>query len=140
VFFTVLILILLANLFMLKAPPTRISWHYAGLLALLALTIAVPLSAAFLSGGVLLRYVAPCALALGPMFFAGVIFAKSFRDSPDPDMALGSNIAGSVVGGLSESFSMLFGFRYLLLLAIAFYLLSALFPVSPLRTPNFLKD
>ena len=31
------------------------------------------------SGGVLMRYVVPCALALGPMFFAGVIFARSFR-------------------------------------------------------------
>ena len=79
----------------------------------------------FLSGGILLRYVVPCAFALGPMFFAGVIFARSFRDSADPDMAFGSNIAGAVVGGLAESFSMLLGFRYLLLLAIAFYLLSA---------------
>jgi hypothetical protein len=42
-------------------------------------------------------------------------------------MAVGSNILGAVVGGLSESFSMLLGFRYLLLLAIAFYLFSALF-------------
>jgi hypothetical protein len=59
------------------------------------------------------------------MFFAGVIFARSFRDSANPDIAFGSNIAGSVVGGLCESFSMVLGFRYLLLLAIAFYLLSA---------------
>jgi SAM-dependent methyltransferase len=135
VFFTVLILILLANLFVLKAPPSRIGWHYAGLLALLTIAIAVPLGA-FLSGGVLMRYVVPCALALGPMFFGGVIFAKSFRDSPDPGTAFGSNIAGSMVGGLSESFSMLLGFRYLLLLAIAFYLLSAVFPV---RTAGLLK-
>jgi hypothetical protein len=60
------------------------------------------------------------------MFFAGVIFARSFRDAADPDVAFASNIAGSVVGGLSETFSMLLGFRYLLLLAIAFYLLSAM--------------
>ncbi len=124
VFSTVLVLILLANLFVLKSAPTRLAWHYAGLLALLALATVVPLNA-FLSGGVLLRYVLPCVLALGPMVFAGAIFAKTFRDSPDPDMAFGSNIAGSVLGGLSESFSMLLGFRYLLLLAIALYLLSA---------------
>ncbi len=48
VFFTVLVLILLANLFVLKAPATRIGWHYAGLLAILALAAATPLSA-FLS-------------------------------------------------------------------------------------------
>jgi spermidine synthase len=126
VFFTALVLILLANLFVLKRPPTRLTWHYVGLVGLLAAAIIVPFDV-FLSGGIFTRYVVPCALALGPMFFAGVIFARSFRDSADPDMAFGSNIAGSVVGGLSESFSMLLGFHYLLLLAIAFYLLSAWF-------------
>ncbi len=130
VFFTALILILLANLYVLKAPPTRLTWQYTGLLGLLTVAIAIPFDV-FLSGGIFWRYAVPCALALGPMFFAGVIFAQSFRDSADPDMAFGSNIAGSVVGGLSESFSMLLGFRYLLLLAIAFYFLSAL--LSPRR-------
>jgi hypothetical protein len=127
VFSSVLVLILLANLFVLKSAPTRLVWRYARLLAVLAVAAAVPLNA-LLGGGVLLRYVVPCALALGPMVFAGVIFAKTFRDSAAPDMACGSNIAGvifSVLGGLSESFSTLLGFRYLLLVAIAFYLLSA---------------
>ena len=123
VFFVALILILLANLYVLKRPPARLAWQYAGLLGILALTTVVPVDI-FLSGGMLWRYVVPCLLALGPMFFAGVIFAQSFRDVSNPDMAFGSNIAGSVVGGLSESFSMLLGFRYLLLLAIIFYLLS----------------
>ena len=67
------------------------------------------------------------------MFFAGVIFALSFREVSNPDRAFGSNIAGSVVGGLTESFSMLLGFRYLLLLAILFYALSAL-PLKMRRT------
>jgi SAM-dependent methyltransferase len=133
VFFTSLILILLANLYVLKAPPTQLTWHYAGLLGILAAATAIPLDV-FLSGGILWRYVVPCALALGPMFFAGVIFARSFRDATDPDMAFGSNIAGSVVGGLSESFSMLIGFRYLLLLAISCYLLSALLSRRRART------
>jgi hypothetical protein len=60
-----------------------------------------------------------------PRTRAGVIFARSFSDAVNPDLAFGSNIAGSVVGGLAESFSTLLGFRYLLLLAVAFYLLSA---------------
>jgi hypothetical protein len=126
VFFSALILILLANFYVLKSPPARLTVHYAGLLILLAAATAVPIDT-FLNGGVFTRYVAPCFLALGPMFFAGVVFARTFRDSADPDMAFGSNIAGSVLGGLSESFSMLLGFRYLLLLAITFYLLSAWF-------------
>jgi hypothetical protein len=126
VFFTALILILLANLYVLKSLPTRLTWYYACLLGLLAAAIATPFDV-FLTGGIFWRYVVACVLALGPMFFAGVIFAQSFRVSTNPDIAFGSNIAGSVVGGLSESFSMLLGFRYLLLLAIAFYLLSGLF-------------
>lgn len=128
VFFTALILVLLANLYVLKGPPARLSWHYIGLLAILAAAVAIPFDV-FLSGDIFWRYAVPCLLALGPMYFAGVIFARSFRDSLDPDMAFGSNIAGSVVGGLSESFSMLLGFRYLLLLAIVFYLLSALISI-----------
>jgi hypothetical protein len=33
-----------------------------------------------------------------------------------------------VIGGLAESFSMLLGFRHLLILAICFYILSAWMP------------
>jgi len=68
------------------------------------------------------------------MFFAGVIFAKCFCDTSDPDQAFGSNIAGSVVGGLSESFSMLTGFRYLLALAMLFYMFSAFAPTPGRRS------
>jgi hypothetical protein len=138
VFFSALILILLANLMVLKAPPTRLTWHYAGLLILLAAAIAIPFDL-FLSGGLFLRYAVPCALALGPMFFSGVIFARSFRDTADPDMAFGSNIAGSVVGALTESFSTLLGFRYLLLLAVAFYLLSAWISTPRVQTAAFCR-
>ena len=43
-----------------------------------------------------------------------------------PDRAFGVNIAGSMLGGLAENTSMLLGFQYLLLVAIAFYGVSAL--------------
>jgi hypothetical protein len=133
VFFTVLLLALLANWLVIKRPPARLTWHYAGLFALLMTGIVVPVNV-FLGGGMLWRYVVPCVLALGPMFFAGVIFARSFRDTSDPDQAFGSNIAGSVVGGLSESFSMLTGFRYLLAVAMLFYMFSALAPALARRS------
>jgi hypothetical protein len=58
-----------------------------------------------------------------PVFFAGVIFAASFRDSSRPDV--GSNTGGVILGGLSENLSLLFGFNGLILLAIAYYALSA---------------
>ena len=134
VFFTVLVFILLANLYVIKFPSAGTGRHYSGLLIVLAIAVTIPLQI-FLEGGVLWRYVMPCMLALGPMFFAGVIFARSFRDASDPDQALGFNIAGAIVGGLSESLSMLVGFRYLLLVAILFYLLSIYVPNLRDRVP-----
>ena len=127
VFFTALVLILLANLFVLRVRSVSLVWAYGGLFATLALATFLPANL-FLSGGVVMRYVIPCLLALGPMAFAGVIFAVTFKDAPDPDLAFGSNIAGSVLGGLAESFSMLLGFQHLLLVAIALYALSAWTP------------
>ncbi len=127
VFFTVLVLLLLANLYVLKTSTARLAWYYVGLFVLLAINILVPVDV-FLGGGVLWRYVVPCALVLGPMLFAGIIFARSFQESAHPDQAFGSNIAGSVVGGFAESFSLLLGFRYLLLVAVVFYALSAWLP------------
>jgi hypothetical protein len=127
VFFVILVLILLANIYVLYARQINLLWHYLGLVVVLTAAALIPLEM-FLTGGVLWRYLAPCALALGPVFFAGVIFAVSFRNAAQPDLALGSNIAGAVVGGLTESFSMLLGFQHLLFLALAFYLLSAWTP------------
>jgi SAM-dependent methyltransferase len=127
VFLTALLLILAANLYVLKMPSPKLWLHYAALLAFLAAALLTPFDT-FLSGGIFWRYVVPCVLSLGPMFFAGVIFARSFRDEADPDQAFGSNIAGSVIGGLTESFSTLLGFQHLLFLAICFYLLSVWAP------------
>jgi SAM-dependent methyltransferase len=139
VFFTVLVLILLANLYVLRARhEIPLFWHYIGLLIFLVVAVLVPVDV-FLSGGMLWRYAVPCLLALGPMFFAGIIFAVSFRDAPNPDLAFGSNIAGAVLGGLAESFSMLLGFQHLLLLAMLFYLLSAWSPPQ-LRTARAIRS
>jgi SAM-dependent methyltransferase len=124
VFFTVLVLVLLGNMYVLKVQNSRVTWHYVGLLALLAAGAVIP-AGEFLGDSIAFRYGLPSLLALGPMFFAAVIFASLFRDSENPDISFGSNIAGAVVGGLCESLSMLVGFRYLLVLAAIFYLLSA---------------
>jgi hypothetical protein len=132
VFFSALVLILCANIYVLKAPSARLNLPYAALLASLAVSALVPLDI-FLSGGIVWRYVLPCLLALGPMFFAGIIFARSFRDEPHPEHAFGSNIAGSMIGGLAEQFSTLLGFQHLLILAIGFYLLSTWTPALRVR-------
>jgi hypothetical protein len=59
-----------------------------------------------------------------PILFAGVIFSKAFSSSKNPDVDFGFNIAGAMLGGLTEYGSMLLGFQYLMIVPILFYLLS----------------
>jgi hypothetical protein len=125
VFGAILVMILLSNLFVALARP-RILWPYYSLLgAALLVNTLVPMSG-FLRLEGPLRLIASCAVVFVPVFFAGVIFAVGFRDSPRPDVALGSNVAGVILGGLAENLSLVLGFDHLLLVAVGFYVLSAL--------------
>jgi hypothetical protein len=74
------------------------------------------------------------ALSRTVVCFAGTVLGALFRDSSQPDIDFGSNIAGVTLGGLCESLSFVIGFRYLLIVAVAFYLLSA---VSSRRSAGF---
>ncbi len=60
-----------------------------------------------------------------PLFFAGIIFAITFSQTQSIESALGSNLIGSVVGGVSEYLSLVTGIRDLYLLALIFYILAA---------------
>jgi len=123
VFFAILVMILCANLYVLKVKLRRLSPYYALLIAALAVNALVPMSA-FLALDPLARTVVSCAVVFVPIFFAGVIFASTFARSADPDVDFGSNVAGIILGGLSEPLSLVVGFNYLLLIAIGYYLLS----------------
>jgi SAM-dependent methyltransferase len=125
VFFAVLIMILVANAFVLKFKPKSLGIYYAGLFAAIALNALVPLDF-FLGMNRTLQVAGSCLLVFAPIAFAGVIFAVSFSRATRPDRAFGANIAGAMLGGLAENTSMLLGFRYLVLVALAFYALSAL--------------
>jgi SAM-dependent methyltransferase len=124
VFFAVLVMILLANLFVLKVRPQRLWPFYAGLLLSLALNVVVPLDF-FLGLPRAAQVAGSCLLVFAPILFAGVIFATAFSRTDRPDRAFGANIAGAMLGGLAENTSMLLGFQYLVLVALAFYGLSA---------------
>jgi spermidine synthase len=124
VFIAVLLMILLANLWTFASQPTRLWPYYTGLLISLALNVIVPLDA-FLGMNRGIQVLGSCLLVFVPIFFAGVIFAASFKKTADPDRAFGMNIAGAMVGGLAEYGSMALGFKYVVLIAIVFYALSA---------------
>jgi SAM-dependent methyltransferase len=125
VFAAILLMILAANLYVLQARPRRLAPYYALLIAALLANALMPMSV-FLSLAPWARIAASCAVVFLPIFFAGVIFAAAFRDSRRPDVDFGSNVAGIVLGGLSEQLSLVVGFNYLLLVAVAYYLLSLL--------------
>ena len=125
VFFAVLVMILAANVFVLVVRPVSLWPYYTGLLATLALNALVPLDA-FLGMDRNLQVISSCLLVFAPILFAGIVFAASFGESREPDRDFGANIAGAVLGGLSENMSMLLGFQHLMVVAIVFYALSAL--------------
>jgi hypothetical protein len=126
VFFAILVMILLSNLFVLAVKPRNLIPYYALLIAGLLVNTFVPMSW-FLNLEPTTRTIASCAVVFMPVFFAGVIFAAAFRVARDPAAAFGSNVAGIILGGLSEYLSLILGFNYLLLVAIAYYALSAVF-------------
>jgi SAM-dependent methyltransferase len=124
VFFAVLVMILLANLFVLKVRPQQLWPYYLALFLSLAVNVLVPLDA-FLGLPRAVQVVGSCVLVFAPVLFAGVIFAVAFARTAEADRAFGANIAGALLGGLAENTSMLLGFQYLVLVALAFYVLSA---------------
>ncbi|MFQ5892707.1 MAG: spermidine synthase [Nitrospinota bacterium] len=126
VFFAILVMILLSNLFVLRRRPTRLTGYYAALVVALGLNIVVDLDV-FLGLPQAVRIVGSSLMVFIPIFFAGVIFAAIFRQSVHADQDFGANVAGVVLGGIAENFSLVLGFGHLLWLAIGFYLLSRVF-------------
>jgi len=124
IFAAILVMILLSNLFVLLVKPRNLLPYYTLLLTALLINTFVPMSH-FLSLSANIRPVVSCATVFIPIFFAGIIFATEFRDSRKPDIDMGSNIGGVILGGLSENLSLVFGFNYILGVAIVYYVLSA---------------
>ena len=125
VFAAVLVMILLANLFVHIVKPKRTTPYYALLIASLLIGIFVPMNV-FLALPGSAKILTSCLVTFAPIFFAGIVFATSFRDSRQPGLDFGCNIAGVMLGGLCENLSLMLGFSNLLGVAIAFYILSAI--------------
>jgi len=114
--------------------PQKLWPYYVLLSAALVVNILVPMNR-FLTLPGLEKVAASCAVIFVPIFFAGIIFGASFRDSNQPDVDFGSNIAGAILGGLSENLSLMVGFNNLLIIALCFYVLSAVLRRRVLGSP-----
>jgi SAM-dependent methyltransferase len=134
VFFAILVMILLSNLFVTVVRPRRLWPYYALLIVALGVNMGVPMSW-FLGLPTAAQVLTSCLVVFIPVFFAGIVFAASFRDSTQPDIDFGSNIGGVILGGLSEYLSLMVGFNALIGIAIGYYLLSAMLRPRPVLVP-----
>ncbi len=56
-----------------------------------------------------------------PIFFAGLIFSTTFRQSRDPSLSFSANLIGATLGGFLQYLAMAVGMHVLLLVVIASY-------------------
>jgi SAM-dependent methyltransferase len=119
----ILIMILGANLVVRRFKPSDLRPYYLLLLCSLVLNYAVPVSGILGQHFVMRGLVSGFFISL-PLFFAGIIFATSLSRMKTVELAFGSNLLGSVVGGMLEYSSLIFGIKALYLIAALAYLLS----------------
>jgi spermidine synthase len=120
-----LLLILAANIVVSLKPLFPFGAAYACLFASLSAAFLIPLPRLFFSAFGF-RIVAATLVLCLPVFFAGIIFIRSFAKEGFSSEALGSNLLGAMIGGMLESASMWTGIRSLLVLAAILYLASVL--------------
>jgi hypothetical protein len=125
VFFSILVMVLLANLVVQRLRTFPVHLVFGGLVLsllcnwvvgvenLLYASYAQKLVAAFLFAGV-------------PIFFAGIVFSSLFRRESGDGLryAFGSNLLGAFLGGFLEYLGLVVGFNQLLLLVVGLYLVS----------------
>lgn len=116
-----LCLIVAANLVYQAWPGIHLWWAYAGLMATLVVMFVVPTERLFFESWITRALVSTLVLC-SPVFFAGIVFVSSFAKVKFEGSALGSNLFGSLAGGLLESLSMWFGLKALAVLAAGIYL------------------
>jgi hypothetical protein len=119
-------MILLANLVASRIRVSLTGWPAWGLVAsVLALALVPTAGLAALPLGPRI-VVAGGFLAL-PVFFSGLVFVTAWARTERKDLAFGSNLLGSLVGGVASMLSMAIGFRALMLLTLAVYVAALLF-------------
>jgi SAM-dependent methyltransferase len=114
-------MILLANLVASRTRVSLTGWPAWGLVASVLALALVP------TAGLAALPLVPRILVAGgflalPVFFSGLIFVTAWAATERKDLAFGSNLLGSLVGGVASMLSMAIGFRALMLVTLAVYL------------------
>lgn len=116
----VLLMALGANLLVLWWQRLNLRLVYALLFASLILAYFFPLDLLVGISPIIRAIVSMVLLSL-PLFFAGLIFSESLRRTGETAGPLASNLSGSVVGGVLEYGSLLWGIKSLYVIAIMIY-------------------
>ncbi len=129
-----LLLIVAANFLVEFQREFPVRWAYAGIFLTILASYLVPLEKFFYGSMMAKMLVATLVLCL-PVFFAGIVFIRSFAKTGFRAEALGANLFGGLVGGLLESLSLWTGIRSLVIVAGLLYLASwiALGAEQPVR-------
>ena len=125
VFLAILLSVLLAIAVNARSRPRRTPL-YAGLGLALAVAFLLPPSA-LLVDPPWLRYGLSALVAFAPVFFANLVFTRSFRDTRSADMAFASNLIGATLGGVLEYAALITGYRGLLLVVAGLYVTALVF-------------
>jgi SAM-dependent methyltransferase len=118
----VLLLIVAANFTVMRFPKLPYALTYSGLAVSLGVSYWIQPNM-FVGLGTLAE-LAVSVILLSPVYFAGLVFARSFKVTRVAAAAMGANILGSVLGGWVEYGTTVVGIRGLVLVAAGFYGLS----------------
>jgi SAM-dependent methyltransferase len=121
----VLLLLVAANLVAKWQPQLPQRLAYAGLFLSLGVCYLVPMEMFFFHS-MWLKATSSGLVYCSPVFFAGIVFIQSFREAGFSGRSLGSNLLGSLLGGLLESLSLWTGLKALLVFVFLLYLASLL--------------
>jgi hypothetical protein len=120
VFLAILVSVLLAILVNARSRPRR-GPLYVALGVALGVAFLLPPSALLIDPP-WLRYGLSALVAFAPVFFANLVFTRSFQDTRSADMAFASNLIGATLGGVLEYAALVTGYRGLLLVVAVLYL------------------
>jgi hypothetical protein len=118
-----LLLIVASNFVVQWNPKIPVAVGYVGTFATITLGYFVPLDRLFFHS-FWVKALAATAVICVPVFFAGIVFIRSFAREGFRGEALGANLLGALTGGMLESLSMWTGIRSLLIVAALLYLAS----------------
>ena len=125
VFVAILLSVLLAIGVNARWRPRRVPL-YAGLGLALAVAFLLPPSALLIDPA-WLRYGLAAVATFAPVFFANLVFTRSFQDTRSADMAFASNLIGATLGGVLEYAALITGYRGLLLVVAGLYVAALVF-------------